>query len=175
LQLQKIDLHSHQGPWPAILGVCLAALGMLGLILVFLLLQRVRADQGIGILIALAAIGAIVGGWLHQRYHRLILKIIAWGKVVETREMETPWEILRLKRWEAVAVKLAPTLDLTLLAFLGTWLLPALILPVAVSFAASNLWLSGQDALDAMRMLKLTDKHQEISWTPKGFVIWEEK
>lgn len=147
-------------------------LGMLG-ILIIMAIDSLwwLGELSPGQLILYLFLTLIPGIYIHEGYHRLMARILGhYNKDSRSHWSEFP-ALEGLRKWEALGIKLAPSLDLSLVAALIILFLPSSLNPFLSIFLVGNLAGSGSDYIQSYYIFKLATPNSVIRFTSTGLEI----
>lgn len=149
-------------------------LGILGLLIVFDIygLGWIQTLSHIK-LSAYIILTLLVGTCTHEIYHQFIAQLMGHASSMEGFPALSFPPLDDLTKWEALGIKLAPALDLTLISGLIIAFLPSPLSPILSIFLIGNLAGSANDMLQSYYIYKLASHNSRIRLTESGFQIRE--
>lgn len=141
-------------------------LGMLGLLIIIAMnsLWWVK-ELSLGRFVLYLVITLIPGIYIHEAYHRLMAKILKRPIEVSKSPLPEFPTIDGLRKWEALGIKLAPSIDLTIIAVLIIIFLPSPLNPFLSIFLVGNLAGSANDYVQSYYIYKLATPDSVIRLT----------
>ncbi len=113
----------------------------------------------------------IPGIYIHEGYHGLMAKILKHPISKSKSSLPEFPTVDGLRKWEALGIKLAPSMDLSLIAALIIIFLPSPLNPFLSIFLVGNLAGSASDYVQSYYIYKLASPNSVIRLTSTGFEI----